>query len=89
MPANPHQCPQRDSNPRHAVPKTAALPLSYEGIPDLIDRPLTAVRTARIDLANSMSSGGVLGQIRTGDLPIRSRLLYPLSYEDFRVNDGT
>lgn len=25
-------CPQRDSNSRHAVPKTAALPLSYEGV---------------------------------------------------------
>lgn len=81
--------PQRDSNSRHLGPKPSALPLSYEGIPGLIDRPLTAVRTARIDLTNSMSPDRVLGQTRTGDLPLRRRLLYPLSYEDIRVNDGT
>lgn len=26
------ECPRRDSNPRRLVPKTNALPLSYEGI---------------------------------------------------------
>ena len=27
----------------------------------------------------------VLGRSRTGDLPLRRRLLYPLSYEDLRI----
>lgn len=31
---------------------------------------------------------GVLGRSRTGDLPLRRRLLYPLSYEDLLDNEG-
>jgi len=30
----------------------------------------------------------VLGRSRTGDLPLRRRLLYPLSYEDLLDNEG-
>ena len=58
-------------------------------LPQFADGPSTAVRTAEEVQRTRRTAGGVLGQIRTGDLPIRSRLLYPLSYKDIRVTDGT